>query len=71
MALPVHDADRAAVQIASREDVRRSVRAALTSLGVSYEELERQAALGRFSSDRARLVTIPRRSGRNSAASRR
>jgi hypothetical protein len=58
MALMVHDGDRADVQIASREDVRRSVRAALASLGLSYEELERQAAHGRFSSDRARLVWL-------------
>jgi len=58
MALTIHDGDRADVQIASREDVRRSVRAALDSLGLSYEELERQAGQGQFSSDRARLVWL-------------
>jgi hypothetical protein len=44
------------VEIASSEDVRRFVEQALASLGVSLEELRRQAAQGRFSSNRARLV---------------
>lgn len=56
MALMVQDGDRADVEIASRDDVRRSVDAALASLGLSFDELERQAARGHFSSDRARLV---------------
>jgi hypothetical protein len=51
-----HDGDRSDVEIASREDVRRSVAEALTSLELSFDELERQAAQGRFTSERARLV---------------
>ena len=44
------------VEIASSDDVRRSVERALASLGMSLDELRRQAAQGRFSSNRARLV---------------
>ncbi len=44
------------VEIASREDVERFVAEALRSLGMSLEDLARQAASGRFSSDRARRV---------------
>jgi hypothetical protein len=44
------------VEIASREDVERFAAEALRSLGLSPEELARQAATGRFSSDRARRV---------------
>jgi hypothetical protein len=56
MALMTHDGDRSDVEIASREDVRRSAAEALTSLGLSFDELERQAERGQFSSERARLV---------------
>jgi hypothetical protein len=52
----VRDGDRSDVEIASREDVQRFVTEALSSLGLTFEELEGQAAQGRFSSERARLV---------------
>jgi hypothetical protein len=56
MALMVQDGDRADVEIATHDDVQRFVTEALNSLGLSFEELEHQAELGRFDSDRARLV---------------
>jgi hypothetical protein len=56
VALMTHDGDRSDVEIASRDDVQRFVTEALASLGLSFDELERQAQLGRFDSDRARLV---------------
>ena len=56
MALMTHDGDRSDVEIATRDDVQRFVTEALASLGLSFDELERQAQLGRFDSDRARLV---------------
>ena len=56
VALMTHDGDRSDVEIASRDDVQRFVTEALASLGLSFDELERQAELGRFDSDRARLV---------------
>jgi hypothetical protein len=52
----VRDGDQSDVEIATREDVDRSVDEALASLDLSFEELKRQAARGRFSSERARLV---------------
>ena len=56
MAIMAHDSNSSDVEIASRDDMRRSVDAALASLGLSLDELKRQAAQGRFSSNRARLV---------------
>ncbi len=52
----VRDGDQSDVEIATREDVDRSVAEALASLDLSFDELERQAARGQFSSERARLV---------------
>jgi hypothetical protein len=54
----VRDRDRPGVEIASREDVQRFVTEALSSLGLTFEELEAQAAQGRFSCERARLVSM-------------
>jgi hypothetical protein len=68
VALMTHDGDRSDVDIISSDDVRRSVTEALASLGISLDELERQAADGRFESDRARLVWMAiRRVARASA----
>jgi hypothetical protein len=58
VAIMLRDDDHSDVQIASREDVQRFVAESLNSLGVSFDELARQAARGRFSSDRARRVWI-------------
>ena len=44
------------VEVASSEDVQRAVRRSLDELGLTYEQLERQARRGRFQSNRARLV---------------
>jgi hypothetical protein len=44
------------VEVASARQVRKAVRRSLKDLGVSYEELKRQAHEGRFQSNRARLV---------------
>ncbi len=52
------DGDRSEVEIITDDDVRRSVTEALASLGLSFDELERQAAQGRFTSERARLVWL-------------
>jgi hypothetical protein len=56
VAIVARDGVLSDVEIASSEDVRRFVEQALASLGMSLEELRRQAAQGRFASDRARLV---------------
>jgi hypothetical protein len=54
-AAPVDPPD-AYVEVASSEDVQRAVRRSLDELGLTYEQLERQARRGRFQSNRARLV---------------
>lgn len=56
VAIMARDRIPSEVEIASSEDVRRSVERALASIGMSLDELKRQAAQGRFSSNRARLV---------------
>jgi len=52
------DPPDAYVEVASKEDIRRAVRRSLRELGITYQELERQAHHGRFQSERARLVWI-------------
>jgi glutamate/tyrosine decarboxylase-like PLP-dependent enzyme len=56
VAIVARDGVLSNVEIASSEEVHRSVERALASLGMSLDELRRQAAQGRFSSNRARLV---------------
>ena len=58
MAVVVRDSDHWDVEIASPEDVQQFVVNALSSLGVSFDELARQAAQDRSASDRARRVWI-------------
>jgi NAD(P)H-hydrate repair Nnr-like enzyme with NAD(P)H-hydrate epimerase domain len=56
VAIMTRDQKLSDVEIASSDDVRRSVDHALASLGLTLDELMRQAAQGQFSSNRARLV---------------
>jgi NAD(P)H-hydrate repair Nnr-like enzyme with NAD(P)H-hydrate epimerase domain len=56
VAIVARDRKPSDVEIASSDDIRRSVDHALTSLGLTLDELMRQAAQGQFSSNRARLV---------------
>lgn len=44
------------VEVADDDDVRAAVAVALDRAGVTIEELKRQAAESRFSSERARLA---------------
>jgi hypothetical protein len=52
------DPPDAYVEAASKADIRRAVRSSLRELGITYQELERQARRGRFQSQQARLVWI-------------
>jgi hypothetical protein len=56
VATVTRDRNPSDVEIASTDEVRRSVDRALASLGLSLDDLRRQAAQGQFSSNRARLV---------------
>jgi RecB family endonuclease NucS len=46
------------VGVLAADDVDRAVAESLAELGLSFAELEAEAAQGRFSSDRARLVWL-------------
>jgi hypothetical protein len=51
-------ADRPETEVATDDDLREAVRAALQRVGMTFEDLEREAHAGRFSSDRARLTWV-------------
>lgn len=46
------------VIVSSPEDTRRAVHSALARVGVSYDELQRQASTGQFVSVAARMAWI-------------
>jgi hypothetical protein len=46
------------VEIASPEEMRAAIKAALDELGLTLDDLRRQAESGRFQSERARLTWL-------------